>query len=187
MHQQDFLKNQFLIAMPSLVAPPFNQTVTYIWEHDSNGAAGIVLNRPLEVTLGDVLEQLSLEAVDARTTRRPVFFGGPVEPQRGFVIHEPPGAWETTLPVDASLGITVSQDVLAAIAAGRGPKKSLVALGYAGWGAGQLETELAHNAWLSTPADSDIIFNVPPEQRWERAARLLGVDVRLLTGDAGHG
>jgi putative transcriptional regulator len=186
MDRRAFLTNQFLIAMPTLADPNFSHTVTYICEHNADGALGIVINRPLELTLKDVLAQLDLESPDAATNARQVFMGGPVLPERGFVLHEPHGAWDSSLKVTERISVTTSRDILAAMADGSGPTRSLVALGYAGWAAGQLEHELADNAWLSAPADTRIIFDTPHERRWLEAARLIGVDPRLMTGEAGH-
>lgn len=183
---QDFLANHFLVAMPSLHDPNFQQSVVYVCEHNAGSALGIVINRPTTVVLGDVFKQLSITADDHELSKRPVFQGGPVQTDRGFVIHEPSGDWESTLKLEGGLGVTTSRDVLAALACGQGPGRTFVALGYAGWGAGQLETELAANSWLSTPADKRIIFETPVPQRWQAAAHLIGVDLMLLAGDAGH-
>jgi len=183
---QDFLTNQFLVAMPSLEDPNFRESVTFICEHNPQGALGIVINRPMNVVLGDILKQLSLEADDQTTAATPIFLGGPVQPERGFVIHEPQGEWEATLKIGENVGVTTSRDVLAAIASGSGPRKAFVALGYAGWSPGQLEEELRSNSWLSAPADMRIVFETPVEQRWQAAAKLIGVDLSLLSGDAGH-
>lgn len=183
---QDFLVNQFLVAMPSLNDANFHQSVIYICEHNAQSALGIVINKPTNMVLNDIFKQLSITAVDQHMGQQPVFQGGPVQIERGFVIHEPPGKWESTLILDQQLGVTSSRDVLACMARGQGPEKIFVALGYAGWGAGQLETELANNSWLSMPADSSIIFGTPVERRWQAAAQLIGVDLALLTGDAGH-
>jgi putative transcriptional regulator len=183
---QDFLTNQFLVAMPALEDPNFRESVTFICEHNPQGALGIVINRPMNVVLDDILKQLSLKARDGDTGATPVYLGGPVQPERGFVIHEPPGQWEATLKVGNGIGVTTSRDVLAALAEGHGPKRAFVALGYAGWTAGQLEEELKSNSWLSAPADPHIIFDTPVEQRWQAAARLIGVDLSLLSGDTGH-
>ena len=183
---QDFLTNQFLLAMPALDDPHFRASVTFICEHNPQGALGIIINRPMNVVLSDVLKQLSLETRDLVLGGTQVYHGGPVQPERGFVIHEPQGQWEATLKVGESVGVTTSRDVLAAVADGRGPKRMFVALGYAGWEAGQLEKEIQSNSWLSTPADSSIIFDTPIEQRWQAAAKLIGVDIALLSGDAGH-
>jgi putative transcriptional regulator len=172
--------------MPSLEDPNFRESVTFICEHNPQGALGIIINRPMNVVLGDILKQLALEARDRDTAGTPIYLGGPVQPERGFVIHEPQGQWEATLKIGDSLGVTTSRDVLAAIAQGQGPDKAFVALGYAGWSAGQLEEELKSNSWLSAPADMRILFETPVEQRWQAAARLIGVDLSLLSGDAGH-
>ena len=186
MPAQDFLSNQFLIAMPNMADPNFHESVTFICEHNAQGALGIVINRPMTVVLDDVFKQLSLTAHDRDTGGSPVYLGGPVATERGFVIHEPHGSWESTLKVSESLGVTTSRDILEAVAGGKGPQRCFVALGYAGWTAGQLEDEMKNNAWLSTPADARIIFDTPVELRWQAAAKLLGVDIALLSGDAGH-
>jgi len=186
MTNQDYLTNQFLIAMPELEDPNFAQTVTYICEHNNDGAMGLVINHPVDMQLKEVLEHLDLQVNDAMVAELPVYFGGPVQPDRGFVLHEPLGDWEATLQVTDNIGITASRDILAAIVEGRGPERKLIALGYAGWGAGQLEREISANAWLNGPAERDIVFDVPAEQRWRSAAASLGVDLSLLSGDAGH-
>lgn len=186
MDERDFLTDQFLIAMPTLADPNFAHTVTYICEHSADGALGIIINRPSDLTLAEVLAQLDLDGSAARARGAPVFVGGPVLPERGFVLHEPGGVWDSSLKVTAGISVTTSRDILAAIARGEGPRRMLVALGYAGWGAGQLEQELADNAWLSAPADARIMFDTPHERRWLEAARLIGVDPRLMTGEAGH-
>ncbi len=182
-----YLANQFLIAMPSLADPNFARTVTYICEHDANGALGIVINRPLDLSLGQLLDHLEIDGpTEERVRSSAVFAGGPVQPEQGFVLHTAPSAWEATLSITDTLSLTTSRDVLVAMANARGPGRWLVALGYAGWGPGQLEQEMAENAWLSGPADADVLFDLPVERRWQAAAGLLGVDMRLLSGDAGH-
>ncbi|HZE14887.1 MAG TPA: YqgE/AlgH family protein, partial [Mycobacterium sp.] len=147
---------------------------------------GIVINRPLDVHLSEILEQMDIATEDNEIANRPVYLGGPVQQDRGFVLHKPLADWQSTLPVTENVAVTTSRDILAAIARGDGPTQCLVALGYAGWGAGQLEQEIAGNAWLSGPADEHILFESPAEARWEAAAKLLGVDLHLLSGDAGH-
>jgi len=179
------LSNHFLIAMPSLEDANFYRTVTYICEHNAQGAMGIVINRPLDISLGDILEQMEITS-SPDTSKQAVFSGGPVQTERGFVLHSPDGDWESTLKVTPEISITTSRDILEAIADNKGPEQSLVALGYAGWGEGQLEEEMSANAWLSGPADSQIIFNLPSEERWQAAAQILGVDMNLMSGDAGH-
>lgn len=186
MSEQTYLTNQFLIAMPALADPNFFHTVTYICEHNAAGALGIIINRPLNITLGELLQHLKTPLPDSATGTMPVYSGGPVQQEQGFVIHSPVGDWDSTLRVTESIGVTTSRDVLQGLAEGRGPERLLIALGYAGWGPGQLEREMAENAWLSGPADADILFRTPYEQRWAAAAALLGVDLSLLSGDAGH-
>lgn len=180
------LTNHFLIAMPALADPNFTQTVTYICAHSEEGAMGIVINRPLNFGLGEVLAQMQLEAVDPRINDLPVYQGGPVQRERGFILYRPPGQWDSTLCVGGDVGVATSRDILEAISKGHGPKDTLVALGYAGWSPGQLEHELMENAWLSSPADEDILFTVPAQERWRSAAALLGVDIENLSNDAGH-
>jgi len=180
------LSNHFLIAMPALSDPNFHHTATFICEHNEDGALGLVINRPMELHLSDILEHMNIETSHADIAGMPVFMGGPVQNDHGFVLHEPMGDWEATLRISDQTGITSSRDILDAIARGEGPEKTFITLGYAGWGAGQLEEELASNAWLSGPANTSIVFNTPYEQRWQAAAALLGVDLNLLSGDAGH-
>lgn len=180
------LSNQFLIAMPTLGDPNFHQAVALVCEHNEEGALGVVINRPLEVTLSELMEHMEITPTTGDFQRAPVYGGGPVQTERGFILHQPLGSWESTLPIADDLGMTVSRDILAAIAAGEGPTRYLVTLGYAGWSAGQLEQELADNAWLTCPADPEIIFERPAGERWRAAASRLGVDLDLLAGDAGH-
>lgn len=186
MGKTESLSNHFLIAMPSLQDPNFHHTTTYICEHDEEGALGIVINRPLNMKLGEILQHMNIKTSSDKVFSQPVYMGGPVQSDRGFVLHEPAGDWEATLRVTDSIGVTSSSDILAAIAAGQGPDRALVTLGYAGWGAGQLEQEIAANAWLSGPASADIVFDTPCEQRWLAAAALIGVDLNLLSGETGH-
>ena len=185
-----YLSNQLLVAMPSLADPNFAQTVALICEHNAKGALGIVLNRPLGMSLGDVFRQLSLESRDAELCEQPVLRGGPVHPDRGFVLHPPATqegqAWDSTLEVSPTLHVTTSRDILGSMARGEGPAQAIVALGYAGWDAGQLEEEIRSNAWLTVPVDEAIIFRTPFEQRWHAAAQLLGIDFGRMSHQAGH-
>ena len=185
-----YLTNQLLVAMPSLADPNFAQTVTLICEHTDKGALGIVVNRPLTMALGEVFEQLALSPTDPGLRDRPVLRGGPVQQDRGFVLHapSPEGAagWDSTLRVSPTLHVTTSRDILGSMARGQGPAQAVVALGYAGWDAGQLEEEIRSNAWLNVPVDDAIIFDTPFEQRWHAAARLLGIDFGRLSNQAGH-
>jgi putative transcriptional regulator len=185
MSQEITYKNQFLIAMPGLEDDNFGHAVTLMCEHSDEGAVGLVINRPIELKLSDMMAQMGLEH-DALEQEQTVFWGGPVQPERGFVIHKAPAGWESCMPVTESLYITTSRDILSAIGAGKGPKDYIVVLGYSGWGAGQLETEILNNSWLNTPVDQAIIFKTPTRERWQAATRLLGVDVTQLSSGAGH-
>ena len=180
------LTNHFLIAMPNLADPNFHRTVTYVCAHNDDGAMGIVINRPMDLRLGEVLKHMDLKVDDPAVSERPVLEGGPVQRERGFVLHEPAGEWDSVLQVEDGVAVATSRDILAAVACGEGPDRTAVALGYAGWAAGQLEHEVLANAWLSGPADPSIIFDLPFQARWESAALLLGVDVERLSGEAGH-
>ncbi|KAB7624465.1 YqgE/AlgH family protein [Alkalilimnicola sp. S0819] len=186
MSTEDFLNGHFLIAMPSLDDPNFSRTVTYVCEHTEEGALGIVINRPTEVSLGELLEHMSLPCEAPELAQTVVYMGGPVQRDRGFVLHAPSRQWESSLQISDEVAITTSRDILEAVAAQEGPERFLIALGYAGWGAGQLEQELAENSWLSGPADSAILFERAPSERWQAAASLLGVDLNLLAPGAGH-
>lgn len=181
------LSNQLLIALPQLDDPNFARTVTLICRHDEEGAMGITLNRPSDYHMAEVLSQLGLDDRTGLLGQREVLTGGSVHPERGFVLHADDGRdWDSTYRVSPQIKLTTSRDILAAMAAGSGPAKALLALGCAGWGPGQLEEELAANAWLTVPADDSILFDLPLEQRWNSAAALLGVDLRLLTDYAGR-
>jgi len=180
------LTNQFLIAMPSLSDPNFHGTVTLICDHGKQGAIGLIINRPLDLSLGDVLGHMHLSATQDGIAQRPVFMGGPVQTDRGFVLHTGGGDWESTLHIGDGLQVTTSKDILAEMARGEGPRQALIALGYAGWGAGQLEQEMADNAWLCGPADLHIIFDTPWQHRWRAAAALMGVDLTQLSDQVGH-
>ena len=147
---------------------------------------GLVVNRPMELELGDILDQMDIEGAAEGVVRDRVYYGGPVETQRGFVLHSPCGEWQATLDTGAGIGVTTSRDILQALARGTAPSRLLVTLGYAGWAGGQLEHELSQNAWLTTPADPGILFDLPPERKLDAAAAQLGVDMHLLSSDAGH-
>ncbi len=180
------LTNQLLIAMPGLNDPSFFHTVTYIFSHNEYGALGIVINRPLELDLGEVLMQMDLKTSNNQINNTTVYYGGPVQTDRGFVLHEPNAKWQSTINVSNKISVTTSMDILKAISEGRGPKKSFIALGYAGWQAGQLEQEIKDNAWLNAPLGSEIIFDAPFDRRWESAAALLGIDLERLSSQIGH-
>lgn len=180
------LTGHFLIAMPALEDPNFYHTVTLICQHNEEGAMGVIFNRPLEINLGEVFEHMEIKPIDQELDQQQVYYGGPVQVERGFVLHMPDGDWESTLPISDELAVTTSRDIIDDIAQGKGPEKYLIALGYAGWEAGQLEYELSENAWLSGPSSADIIFDTPYDKRWESAASIIGVDLILLSGDMGH-
>jgi putative transcriptional regulator len=180
------LTDHFLIAMPSMVDPNFSRTLTYICEHNEQGALGIVVNRPIDMKLATLFERIDIALTARELADLPVYYGGPVQQDRGFVLHAPVGEWKSTLAVRERLGLTTSRDVLEAVGTGRGPTRLMVSLGYAGWAAGQLEYELAQNAWLTVEATDSIIFDVPPEERLASAMELLGLDFARLQDAAGH-
>ena len=180
------LTNQLLIAMPGMADPNFSSTVTLICEHNDEGALGIVINRPLTLKLGGLFEQLDVDDADPHAADVPVLMGGPVGPERGFVLHESTHSYENSLAVSKTINLTLSRDVIDAMATGEGPRKSLVALGYAGWQPGQLENEMLANSWLNVTATPDIVFDVPFADRWTAAAESIGVDISRLAPDAGH-
>ncbi|MCW8884003.1 MAG: YqgE/AlgH family protein [Motiliproteus sp.] len=181
------LRNQFLLSMPSMVDKNFDHTLTYICDHSEQGAMGIVINRPMDLSVKDILGHLELDTEDMLDPEMPVYSGGPVQGERGFVLHSPTQRpWSSTLPVDNDICLSTSLDVLESIALGHGPQRYLIALGYAGWGEGQLEEEIARNAWLSCPADLDIIFATEASERLDAAASLLGIKLDLLPSEPGH-
>jgi putative transcriptional regulator len=180
------LKHQFLIAMPAMVDPNFAGAVVYICDHTDRGALGLVINRPTELTLQTLFDRIDLKLEIAPLAAKPVYFGGPVQTERGFVLHHPPGAYSSSLPITSEISLTTSKDVLEAVADGSGPEKMLVTLGYSGWGAGQLEGEILQNAWLTVGAEPQIIFDTPADERYGAALKLLGFDTSQLSGQAGH-
>ncbi|MEY3670872.1 MAG: hypothetical protein RI904_529 [Pseudomonadota bacterium] len=179
------LSNQFLMAMPGMVDGEFAGTVIYLCEHGPKGALGLVINRPTDLSVAGLLEKIDLKLEIALPQNASVYFGGPVHTDRGFVLHSPAGSFSSSIQL-GQLALTTSRDVLQAVAEGNGPERMLVTLGYSGWGAGQLESELAQNAWLTVPASPDVIFATPPEQRYSAALKLLGIDPAMLSGVAGH-
>ncbi|MFZ5502705.1 MAG: YqgE/AlgH family protein [Pseudomonadota bacterium] len=180
------LTDHFLIAMPALQEGVFAGTLTYICEHNENGALGVVVNRPTSLTLGDLLKQISIPQQSSKLERIPVHFGGPVQTERGFVLHDTPQDWQSTLHINGSLALTTSKDILEAMGEGDGPRNVIVTLGYAGWDQGQLEHEISENAWLTMPASEHILFALPPEERLAAAMALLGVNYASLVEEAGH-
>lgn len=180
------LANQLLVALPSLADPHFERTVSLLCLHDADGAMGVVVNRRSDYTLGEVFSQMGIACDDAALCATPVLAGGPVHPERGFVIHDGERAWDSSLAVTDDLRVTTSRDVLEAMARGEGPARATVALGCAGWGAGQLEAELAEGSWLTVPSDGELLFALPLDARWQAAAGRIGVDLAHVTGYSGH-
>lgn len=180
------LINQLLIAMPGMADPNFSSTVTLICEHNDDGALGIIINRPLNLKLSGLFEQLAADDADPDVASSPVMAGGPVGTERGFVLHGKDHSFENTLSVSDDIQLTLSRDVIDAMATGDGPDKSLVAIGYAGWEPGQLEEEMLANAWLNVDATPELVFDTPFDERWDSAARLLGIDIASISPDAGH-
>lgn len=183
------LTNHFLVAMPGMADETFERTVVYLCEHTEKGALGLVINKPIDITLKSLFEKIELKLDRAELAAQPVFFGGPVQTERGFVLHEPTGAespYNSTLSVPGGLEMTTSKDVLEALAGGTGPRRVLVTLGYAGWSAGQLEDEIGRNGWLTVGADPAVIFDTPVPERYDKAVSLLGIDPRMLSAEAGH-
>lgn len=181
------LANQLLIALPSLDEPSFSRSVALICQHDEDGALGIVMNCPSEYTVGEVLEQMGLHGGTDALRSQIVLNGGPVHRERGFVIHDGGTRWDSTLAIGDDLWLTTSREILEAMARGEGPEHAVVALGCAGWGAGQLEQELGvDNSWLTAPADPELLFDTPLDERWRAAAGRIGVDFARLSGYSGH-
>lgn len=180
------LANQLLVALPALTDPHFARCVTLVCQHDTDGAMGVVVNRASEYTLGDVLQQMGIEGGGEALRAQVVLAGGPVHPERGFVLHDGERAWDSTMPIVDGLSVTTSRDILEAMARGDGPAHAVVALGCAGWGAGQLEQELTEDTWLTVPADTELLFATPLEQRWQAAAGRIGIDMANLAAHSGH-
>jgi putative transcriptional regulator len=184
------LTNHFLIAMPGLQDAVFARSVVYVCEHNERGALGLVINKPSDIDLRQLFEKVDLPLHRADLSAAPVFQGGPVQTERGFVLHEALGdtaaAYNSTLAIPGGLAMTTSKDVLEAMADGAGPRKVLITLGCSGWQAGQLEDEIGRNGWLTVGADPVVIFDTPIEARYHRALSLLGFDPRMLSQEAGH-
>ena len=180
------LTHHFLIAMPAMADPNFSRTLTYICEHTNEGALGVIVNRPIEMNLATLFERVEIPVETGDLSGRHAYFGGPVQTDRGFVLHRPAGQWQSSLRVGEEVALTSSRDVLMSIAKTGDPADALVFLGYAGWGAGQLEQELAQNAWLTVDANPDVIFDLPPQERLPAAMQLLGIDFTRLSDVAGH-
>lgn len=177
------LRNHFLIAMPTLNGSIFSHTITYICDHSDEGAMGLVINQPFDLSMTDIFSQMGIQGPEDDA---PILCGGPVQPERGFILHSPEASWSSSLAVSDDIMLTASRDIIEAMANGKGPLKRLIALGYAGWSAGQLEEEILANSWLTVPADSSIIFDTPIDQRWATVAQNLGIDLNLISSTAGH-
>ncbi|MFK7829995.1 MAG: YqgE/AlgH family protein [Congregibacter sp.] len=186
----DGLKHHFLLAMPRVDSGLFRGSITYICEHGEAGAMGLVINQPMDLQLCEIFDHLDIDIgsmLKSDFASSPVLAGGPVQIDHGFVLHPDEGdRWDSSLRINKDVRLTTSQDILKAIATGSGPTDYVITLGYAGWSAGQLEAEIADNSWLTLPADAQILFNTPVAQRLEAAAATLGVDMNLLTAQAGH-
>ncbi len=189
------LTNHFLIAMPGMEDDTFGKSVVYVCEHSQRGALGLIINKPGEISLADLFRKVDLPLQRQDLGLQPVLNGGPLQTERGFVLHEsvrvegvPPdeSLYASTLTIPGGLEMTTSRDVLEALSSGGGPRRVLVTLGYSAWGEGQLESELAGNSWLTVDADSDLIFDSPVEQRYDRALKLLGLEAWMLAPHAGH-
>ncbi len=184
------LANHFLIAMPAMTDPNFSRTLTFLCEHNADGALGIIVNRPTEMPLAELFQRVDIALAEgepaARFARQPVYYGGPVQTDRGFVLHRPAGEWQSTLNVNSDIALTSSRDILQSMGTHGEPAHVLVSLGYAGWSAGQLEWELAQNAWLTVAAEPSVIFAMPPESRLAAAMQLLGVNPAFLSDAVGH-
>lgn len=180
------LTNHFLIAMPAMDDPYFSKSLIYIAEHNDQGALGLIVNRPIDLNLAALFEKIDVPLEAQDIGKLPVFFGGPVQTDRGFVLHRPVGNWQSTLAVTPEVGLTSSRDVLQALGREGEPSAIMVTLGYSGWGAGQLEHELTQNAWLTVPANPRILFEIPFEERLPSAMETLGIDFANLSEMAGH-
>ena len=180
------LTQHFLIAMPAMADPHFAKSLTFICEHNDQGALGVVVNRPINMTLHALLEQIEITPLTDAAKSIAMHYGGPVQIDRGFVLHAPAGSWQSTLAVGNDIGLTTSKDILQAVARGEGPPQLLVTLGYAGWAPGQLEHELAQNAWLTVAADPRVLFETPAAQRYDAGLKLLGINLAMLSDAAGH-
>jgi putative transcriptional regulator len=185
-NESGYLTNQLLIAMPAMNDPNFSQSVALICDHSSKGALGLIVNKPLPMRMGEIFEQLEIEISPSPLRERPVLRGGPMQTDRGFVVHRAGGDWDSTLKVSDLIHVTTSRDILAAMARGEGPGEAVVALGYTGWDGGQLEDEIRANVWLNAPVDPGLIFDLPFESRWEAAGRLLGVELARISPISGN-
>ncbi len=186
MNQATYLNNQFIVAMPGLVDPNFFHTVTFLCQHNDEGALGIVINRPIQMKLGEIFMQMNIPVTSFSASEMTVFAGGPVQQEHGFVLHTKEGKWDVSMPISDTVSLTTSRDIIEAIALDEGPKHYLVALGYSGWSEGQLEQEILANTWLNTPFNKSVLFDTPIDKRWREAAEQIGININQLTTQAGH-
>ncbi|WP_371188377.1 YqgE/AlgH family protein [Thalassotalea maritima] len=182
----DSLENHLLIAMPNMQDTYFHKTVTYICEHNEQGAMGLVVNIPVRITLHELLGQIDADSRITESLTQRVLAGGPVSPDRGFVLHNTQPGWTSSMALNSEIMITTSKDILESLGTDKAPQQFLVTLGYAGWGPGQLEQEIKDNSWLITRADKQILFDTPVELRWQKAAEKLGIDLGHLSTQVGH-
>ncbi|WP_070964545.1 YqgE/AlgH family protein [Vibrio sonorensis] len=184
------LTNHFLVAMPGMKDPYFKRSVIYVCEHNNEGAMGLMINAPIDITVGKMLKQVDVQPVHPQlhtdSLEKPVLNGGPVSEDRGFILHQPKDSYESSIQMTEQISVTTSKDILSVLGTDAEPNSYLVALGYSGWEAGQLETELAENSWLTIEADPDVIFNTPIAERWRKAVQMLGIDAAQLSSDIGH-
>ncbi|MDD5215844.1 MAG: YqgE/AlgH family protein [Methylococcales bacterium] len=186
MTEKNYLNNQFIVAMPTLIDSRFSHAAIYLCQHNADGALGIVINRESNMKLKEIFMQMDIPIGSLTAADAPVYFGGPVQQERGFVLHTTGGKWAITMPISDTMSLTTSRDIIEAIARGEGPERYFVALGYAGWGRGQLEQEMLSNSWLNAPFGEPILFDTPIDLRWKMAASQIGIDINQLTVGAGH-
>lgn len=186
MKHQNSLANHLLIAMPQLSDPHFYRSVVYICENQPEGTVGLIINRPMSMPMGLVFEQMDITPINHAKNSLPLLFGGPLQPERGFVIHRPKGTWRSSLILQEDVNVTTSKDIIHAIAADEGPKDALVTLGYTGWNEEQLEFELINNLWLVCPYTPELLYDVPFDKRWEMAGSSIGVNMHQLSSQSGH-
>lgn len=186
MIQSHLLANQLLVAMPGMTDPNFSRAVIYVCEHHEEGTVGLIINHPLEYHLDFILEQMNIDTPLGHQKYLPVLFGGPVQPERGFVLHRPAGVWRSSLNLMENVTVTTSDDIIKAIANNDGPQDALITLGYAGWSTEQIDQEVKLNQWLVCPATSELLYEVPFDQRWEMAGQSIGVNMSRLSYQSGN-
>ncbi|MFM2588775.1 YqgE/AlgH family protein [Vibrio sp. TBV020] len=184
------LTNHFLVAMPGMKDPYFQRSVIYVCEHNADGAMGLMINAPIDITIGKMLEKVDVTSehpmLQTESLEKPVLNGGPVSEDRGFILHQPKDEYESSIKMSDRISVTTSRDILGVLGTEAEPNQYIVALGYSGWEAGQLEIELSENSWLTVEADPNVIFDTPINERWQKAVQMLGIDVSQLSSDIGH-